>query len=42
MNTLEARELVHFTAVADALHFGAAADRLDISQPSLSRSIARL
>ena len=42
MNTIEARELVHFTTVADALHFGAAAERLGISQPSLSRSIARL
>ena len=34
--------MVHFTTVADALHFGAAADKLGISQPSLSRSIARL
>jgi DNA-binding transcriptional LysR family regulator len=42
MNTIEAREMVHFTTVADALHFGAAADKLGISQPSLSRSIARL
>lgn len=42
MNTIEVRELVHFTTVADALHFGAAAERLGISQPSLSRSIARL
>jgi DNA-binding transcriptional LysR family regulator len=42
MNTIEARELVHFTTVADALHFGAAAEKLGISQPSLSRSIARL
>jgi LysR family transcriptional regulator, benzoate and cis,cis-muconate-responsive activator of ben and cat genes len=42
MNTIEVRELVHFTTVADALHFGAAAEKLGISQPSLSRSIARL
>jgi DNA-binding transcriptional LysR family regulator len=42
MNTIEARDLVHFTTVADALHFGAAAEKLGISQPSLSRSIARL
>jgi hypothetical protein len=25
MNTIEVRELVHFTTVADTLHFGAAA-----------------
>ena len=42
MNTIELRELVHFTTVGDALHFSAAAERLGISQPSLSRSIARL
>jgi DNA-binding transcriptional LysR family regulator len=42
MNTIEVRELVHFTTVADALHFGAAAATLGISQPPLSRSIARL
>jgi DNA-binding transcriptional LysR family regulator len=42
MNTIEVRELVHFTTVADALHFSAAAEKLGISQPPLSRSIARL
>ncbi|HEY3714247.1 MAG TPA: LysR family transcriptional regulator [Jatrophihabitantaceae bacterium] len=42
MNTIEVRELMHFTTVADALHFGAAAEALGISQPPLSRSIARL
>jgi DNA-binding transcriptional LysR family regulator len=42
MNTIEVRELVHFTTVADALHFGAAAETLGISQPPLSRSIAQL
>jgi DNA-binding transcriptional LysR family regulator len=42
MNTIEVRELAHFTTLADTLHFGAAADRLGISQPPLSRSIARL
>jgi len=42
MNTIEVRELVHFTAVAEALHFGGAAATLGISQPPLSRSIARL
>jgi LysR family transcriptional regulator, benzoate and cis,cis-muconate-responsive activator of ben and cat genes len=42
MNTIEVRELVHFTTVADTLHFGAAAEKLGISQPPLSRSIARL
>jgi DNA-binding transcriptional LysR family regulator len=42
MNTIEVRDLVHFTTVADALHFGAAAETLGISQPPLSRSIARL
>jgi DNA-binding transcriptional LysR family regulator len=42
MNTIEVREMVHFITVADALHFGVAAEKLGISQPPLSRSIARL
>ena len=42
MNQVESRPLRHFVAVAQELSFARAAERLRISAPALSRTVAQL